>query len=71
MVAERALPATMAIHSALENELNVFNRIGATFGNAYCGVVGGVKRHEYAVMGPSVQSCSAFNVFPDKSLVFW
>lgn len=54
MVAERALPATMAIHSALQTELNVFNRIGATFGNAYCGVVGGVKRHEYAVMGPSV-----------------
>lgn len=54
MVAERALPATMAIHSALQSELDVFNRIGATFGNAYCGVVGGVKRHEYAVMGPSV-----------------
>ena len=54
MVAERALPATMAIHNALQSELDVFNRIGATFGNAYCGVVGGVKRHEYAVMGPSV-----------------
>jgi Adenylate and Guanylate cyclase catalytic domain len=29
-------------------------KIGATFGEAYCGVVGGVKRHEYAVLGPSV-----------------
>ena len=28
--------------------------IGATFGKAYCGVVGGVKRHEFAVLGPSV-----------------
>ena len=66
MVAERALPATMVIHAALQNELDVFNRIGVTFGNAYCGVVGGVKRHEYAVMGPSVNlaarlMCSARN----------
>ena len=30
------------------------SKIGATFGEAYCGVVGGVKRHEYAVLGPSV-----------------
>jgi hypothetical protein len=28
--------------------------MGATFGKAYCGVVGGVERHEYAVLGPSV-----------------
>lgn len=54
LVAENALPATLVIHNALQTELNVFNRIGATVGNAYCGVVGGIKRHEYAVLGPSV-----------------
>ena len=54
MVTERGLPATNAIHNALQNELGVFNRVGATVGNAYCGVVGGVERHEYAVMGPTV-----------------
>lgn len=54
MVAERALPATIVIHNALLNELAVENQIGATVGNAYCGVVGGIKRHEYAVLGPSV-----------------
>jgi hypothetical protein len=35
-------------------ELGIFAKIGATIGEAYCGVVGGVKRHEYAVLGPSV-----------------
>lgn len=30
------------------------NRIGATFGKVYCGVVGGVRRHEFAVMGAPV-----------------
>lgn len=35
-------------------ELGINSRIGATYGEAYCGVVGGVKRHEYAVLGPSV-----------------
>jgi class 3 adenylate cyclase len=66
MVTERGLPATTAIHNALQNELGVFNRVGGTVGNAYCGVVGGVERHEYAVMGPSVNlaarlMCSAQN----------
>lgn len=54
MVAERALPATITLHNALQNELGVQNQVGATIGNTYCGVVGGIKRHEYAVMGPSV-----------------
>ena len=49
-----ALPATFAIHEALKNELKVENRIGATFGKVYCGVVGGVRRHEFAVMGAPV-----------------
>jgi Cdc6-like AAA superfamily ATPase len=54
MVAERALPATISIHNALQMELGLQCKIGATIGEAYCGVVGGVKRHEYAVLGPSV-----------------
>ena len=35
-------------------ELGIHCKIGATIGEAYCGVVGGVKRHEFAVLGPSV-----------------
>ena len=54
LVADRALPATIVIHNALQHELGIHNQIGATVGNAYCGVVGGIKRHEYAVLGPSV-----------------
>jgi hypothetical protein len=50
MVANNALPATFAIHRALKTELNVECRIGATFGKVYCGVVGGVRRHEFAGM---------------------
>ena len=45
MVSERALPATIALHNALQTQLGVDNRIGATFGEVYCGAVGGVKRH--------------------------
>jgi class 3 adenylate cyclase len=54
MVSQRALPATIAIHHALKMELGIDSKVGATIGEAYCGVVGGVKRHEYAVLGPSV-----------------
>jgi hypothetical protein len=53
-VAQRALPATISIYNALQMELGIQCKIGATIGEAYCGVVGGVKRHEYAVLGPSV-----------------
>ena len=42
------------IHYALQNELGVDNYIGASLGKAYCGVVGSLRRHEFAVMGPSV-----------------
>ncbi|GKY98856.1 hypothetical protein MPSEU_000841600 [Mayamaea pseudoterrestris] len=54
LVSERALPASVLIHNALLVELGVDSRIGCTFGDVYCGPVGGVKRNEYAVMGPSV-----------------
>ena len=42
------------IHYALQNDLGVDNYIGASLGKVYCGVVGSVRRHEFAVMGPSV-----------------
>ena len=38
----------------MKQELNVDNRVGATFGKVYCGVVGGLRRHEFAVMGAPV-----------------
>lgn len=38
----------------MKTELKVESRIGATFGKVYCGVVGGVRRHEFAVMGAAV-----------------
>jgi len=54
MIADRALPATCVIYDALRLELGIQSRIGATLGNAYCGVIGGITRHEYAVLGASV-----------------
>lgn len=54
MIPNNALPATIAIHEKLKSELQVDNTIGATAGKAYCGVVGGVHRHEFAVMGAPV-----------------
>ncbi len=53
-VSERALPTCRLIHSTLISELSVDSHIGVTLGKVYCGVVGGVERHEYAVLGPSV-----------------
>ena len=53
-VENNGLPAAYAIHRALKTELNVENRVGCTFGKVYCGVVGGVRRHEFAVMGAPV-----------------
>jgi Adenylate and Guanylate cyclase catalytic domain len=53
-VENNALPAAFAIHKSLKTELSVDNRIGCTFGKVYCGVVGGVRRHEFAVMGAPV-----------------
>lgn len=54
MVTERAIPFTTTVQTLLKTELNTECQIGATFDKAYCGVVGGVSRHEYAVLGPSV-----------------
>ena len=54
MVSNNGLPAVFSINRALKNECKVESRIGATFGKVYCGVVGGVRRHEFAVMGAPV-----------------
>lgn len=53
-ISERALPACKIISVSLKRELGLGTKMGATFNKAYCGVVGGAKRHEYAVLGPSV-----------------
>lgn len=53
-ISNNGLPAIFSMHRALKTELKVENRIGATFGKAYCGVVGGVRRHEFAIMGAPV-----------------
>jgi hypothetical protein len=54
MISNNGLPAVFAIHNALKSELKVENRVGATYGKVYCGVVGGLRRHEFAVMGAAV-----------------
>eukprot|EP00804_Cyclotella_cryptica_P026046 CCRYP_019305-RA/>CCRYP_019305-RA protein AED:0.20 eAED:0.20 QI:0/0/0/1/0.8/0.72/11/0/1168 len=54
MISQRALPVTRSIHDALQEELGMKSKIGGTFGRAYCGVVGGLTRHEFAVLSPSV-----------------
>ena len=54
MISQRGLPLTRSIYDTLQEELGVKSKIGATFGRAYCGVVGGLTRHEFAVLGPSV-----------------
>jgi Adenylate and Guanylate cyclase catalytic domain len=48
------IPFATNVKSLLRDELGVDSRMGATFGKVYCGVVGGTDRHEYAVLGPSV-----------------
>lgn len=59
MVANNALPAAFAINRCLKDELSVENRIGCTFGKVYCGVVGGIRRHEFAVLGAPCNLVSA------------
>ncbi|CAB9521447.1 cyclase type 10 [Seminavis robusta] len=54
MIETHAMPFAASLRSALQSEANVTCRLGATYDDAYCGVVGGISRHEYAVLGPSV-----------------
>jgi class 3 adenylate cyclase len=51
--------AAAAIESAMNiihglQAIGLNSSIGITAGSAYCGIVGSLRRHEYAVMGPSV-----------------
>lgn len=59
------LPASRAIHYTLQNDLGVSNYVGLTLGKAYCGVVGGVRRHEFAVLGPSVNLAARLLSMPN------
>ena len=65
MIAERAVPFVFSIQASLE-ELGVQCRIGSTFGKTYCGVVGGLKRHEFAVLGPSVNLAARLMASPNN-----
>ena len=67
MVAKHALPATFALHTALKVELKVENRIGATFGKVFSGVVGGIRRHEFAVMGAGVNLAARLMYSPQNN----
>jgi Adenylate and Guanylate cyclase catalytic domain len=49
-----AMPFATNVQQILKAKLGVDTVMGATYGKAYCGVVGGLERHEYAVLGPSV-----------------
>ena len=64
-MSERTIPACRIIHAALQSELGVASHIGATRGKAYCGVVGGISRHEYAVLGPSVNLAARLMSLPN------
>lgn len=48
------MPFASNVQHILKAKLDVDCNMGATFGKAYCGVVGGLERHEYSVLGPSV-----------------
>ncbi len=54
MVMQCALSFSFSIHKALEEDLGIKSSVGATLGKVYCGVVGGLEHHEFAVLGPSV-----------------
>lgn len=75
MISQRALPLARSMSESLQEELGVSSRIGATFGRAYCGIVGAADRHEFAVLGPSVNlaarlMASKFNpgILVDKNI---
>lgn len=38
----------------IKSELHWDCKVGATYGKAFCGLVGSKSRHEYAILGPSV-----------------
>jgi class 3 adenylate cyclase len=66
LVAEKGLPAAIALQNAFRFDLNIESRIGATVGPTYCGVLGGNNRHEFTILGSSVNlaarlACSHIN----------
>ena len=70
-----ALPACRAIYKAAK-AIGIKVRMGLTIGRVYCGRIGSLKRHEFAVLGPSVNlsarlMCSALNegLLVDQSIV--
>jgi hypothetical protein len=67
MVEERGLPCISNIKKLVKTELDLNCRIGATFGKAYCGIVGAVCRHEYAVLGSPVNLAARLMATKDNS----
>lgn len=54
LVSAVALPAVLTVEETLSAEEGIKCHIGATFGNVHCGFLGSNQRHEYTVLGPSV-----------------
>jgi hypothetical protein len=54
LVPNVALPAVINVMDVLSSEANVSCRMGSTYGNVHCGLLGANQRHEYTVLGPSV-----------------
>lgn len=63
-VEKLAMPFATNVQQILKAKLGVDSKMGATYGKAYCGVVGGLDRHEYAVLGPSVSTPSFQSLQP-------
>jgi len=43
------MPFASNVQQVMKSKLDVDCKMGATFGKAYCGVVGGIERHEVRV----------------------
>ncbi len=53
---DNAAAAVDTAHTIVKGlaQIGLSSSVGVTLGEAFCGLVGSSKRHEYAVMGPSV-----------------
>ena len=54
LIKERGVPFVEKVQMLLKSELNLETAIGASYGKAYCGIVGCEERGEYAILGPAV-----------------
>ena len=54
LVSSYLLPTIVGISEQLGQINGLITHIGATSGNCYCGTVGHLERHEYSILGPSV-----------------